>query len=482
MIVSRNIVFVVLDTVRKDYFDEYATRLCDASDASFTQFRAAGSWSVPCHASSFTGLLPSQHDLHAESFDSDTDLGAALSGRTFLSDLDDYSTFGVSSNIYMNREFGFDSLFDEFRDHSIGNHFHASPFPEARTEFDLEGGGRFGKYATAVLQAVSDDYPARTVANGLWLKLHEHVENLPVPRLGDNGARANSDAILEFASDADEPFFVFANFMDAHNPLENSRKYDQSLHSVPNSWTSNEYDKWELLIDDRATDQYSSNYRALYGAAVDYLDRTVANLIEQLDATTDRETTVIVTADHGHNLGYDHENGYFHHTTSLSEGILHVPFEVYNPPPAWPNRYGKRVSQTAIPALVKSIRDGEWDDSTFEEPVVAENVGLLGHGDGIDHETADERDLEFWNRMIRCGYLDDEKYEWDSLGRCRRFELDVERPCWQSETSSDCSVPDRLEDRFDVTIAEYKERWHGHRQRLQFDDSVAENLEDLGYL
>lgn len=480
---SRNIVLIVLDTVRQDYFDEYGTRLGERSDTSFEQFRAASSWSVPCHASLFTGQLPSHHHLHAERFDAEFDFAEALDDRTFLDDLDGYETLGVSSNIYMNVEFGFDRLFDEFRDHSIGNHWHAAPFPEARTEFDVEADSQLRRYASGVSQALEDDYPLRTFANGLWAKYYGIVDELPLPRFGDNGARVNSDAILEFAEGADEPFFVFANFMDAHNPLQHSRRYDESLHSVPNTWTSNEFSKWELLIDDRATDEYTRNYRALYGAAIEYLDRVVSDLIEKLETETEGDTTVIVTADHGHNLGYEHEDGYFHHTTSLSEGILHVPFEVYNPPDDWPERVTERISQTAVPALVRSIRDGRWRASVAgDEPVVAENVGLLGQGDGIDHETADETDEAFWSRMIRCGYLDDEKFEWDSLGRCRRFALDATKPCWQSLQDSDCEVPEDLTACFDEDIDAYKERWQRHEQRLEFDDSVSENLKDLGYL
>lgn len=480
---SRNIVFVVLDTVRKDYFDEYAAELSERSDTSVTQFRAASSWSVPCHASLFTGLLPSQHDLHAESFDAEFDFGASLAGRTFLDDLEGYATFGVSSNVYMNEEFGFDLLFDEFEDHSIGNHWHAAPFPEARTDFEFEDGPQLRKYLSGISQALDDDYPARSFANGLWSKYYERIEDLPLPRLGDNGARANSDALVEFAARTDEPFFAFANFMDAHNPLQNSRRYDQRLHSVPNDWSSNEFSKWELLIDDSATEEYTENYRALYGAAVEYLDRVTSDLVERIEEVTTAETTVIVTADHGHNLGYDHEDGYFHHTSSLSEGVLHVPFVIFNPPDAWPDRVTERISQTKVPEIVAAIRDDEWDDSLANgEPVVAENIGLLGQDSGIDHETADEQDEAFWNRMIRCGYLDDEKYEWDTLGSCRRFALDVERPCWQSLRESDCEVPERLTGRFDEEMAAYKDRWRRRDQRLEFDESVSENLKDLGYL
>jgi len=60
----RNVVLIVLDTVRKDYFDEYAYRLQDRSDVTFSNCRAASSWSVPSHASMITGELPHVHGIH----------------------------------------------------------------------------------------------------------------------------------------------------------------------------------------------------------------------------------------------------------------------------------------------------------------------------------------------------------------------------------------------------------------------------------
>ena len=66
---TRNVVLVCLDTVRKDYFDEYATRLQKLCDVSFEQCRAASSCSVRSHASFMTGELPYRHGI--DSYNSD---------------------------------------------------------------------------------------------------------------------------------------------------------------------------------------------------------------------------------------------------------------------------------------------------------------------------------------------------------------------------------------------------------------------------
>jgi arylsulfatase A-like enzyme len=60
---SRNIVFIYLDSVRKDYFDVYASRLSAMADTTFEQCRAPSGWSLPNYASLLTGTLPHEHGV-----------------------------------------------------------------------------------------------------------------------------------------------------------------------------------------------------------------------------------------------------------------------------------------------------------------------------------------------------------------------------------------------------------------------------------
>ncbi|QLD88787.1 sulfatase-like hydrolase/transferase [Natronomonas salina] len=480
---TRNIVLIVLDTVRKDYFDRYASRIPKASGTSFSNCRAASSWSVPSHASIFTGLLPHQHDIHSESFDADFDFGERLHNPSIFENLQEYTTFGISSNLYINEEFGFDSLFDEFTDHSIGTHYTAAPFPEVSTDLTSDADSWFAKQVHGFRKALQSENPFKSLCNGVWYTFGDTIERLPLPRVGDNGAKANANGIREFAERTDGPFFVFANFMDAHNPLQNSLVYEQSLHSASNSWSSNEKDKWELLIEGSESEQYRNNYRDLYGASIEYLDRVVDELVDDLDSATANETTVLITADHGHNLGYEHEDGYYHHTASLSEGILHVPLEVINPPESWPDEVPEYVSQIQLPSLIAAIKEETWDDALIPEtPVVAENIGLLGETSEIDYDGERDVDRDFWNRMIRCGYVDESKYEWDSEGGRYKYRLDQQKPCWQELVESDCEIPADLRERFDESLEAYKSQWEKSNQNLSFDEGVADNLKDLGYL
>jgi len=92
----RNIVLLCLDTVRKDFFDEYAPRLVDRADIVYDGCRAASSWSAPSHASMFTGQLPSEHGVHAYQ----RDFSVIDREDTFLGELPDYQALGASANVW----------------------------------------------------------------------------------------------------------------------------------------------------------------------------------------------------------------------------------------------------------------------------------------------------------------------------------------------------------------------------------------------
>ena len=98
--------------MRKDYFDRFAPRLVASADSRFEDCRAASGWSVPSHASLLSGSLPSTHGIHAFT----PRFNALDTTETFLDDLPDHRSVGVSANVYASSAFGFDTLFSEFVD------------------------------------------------------------------------------------------------------------------------------------------------------------------------------------------------------------------------------------------------------------------------------------------------------------------------------------------------------------------------------
>lgn len=421
----RNVVLLCLDTVRKDYFDAHASRLRAAADIRFEQCRAASCWSVPSHASMVTGALPHEHGVHARSPRFDV-LDPA---ETVRSDLPDHRFLGVSANVYAGSAYGFDSLFDEFVD--VGrDHRYADALDVARFLDDHSAaGGR--KYADVVRAALRNDRPGESLLNAAALQLDQSIRGgalsgLPTPF--DDGARTVARQIRRRLADADEPVVCFANVMEAHEPHRDSLRYNRHLYAdgVPRGWDSTGLDTWDVLDRTPAVETALDRYRSLYGAAVDYLDRVVVDLIDDVRRTTDRETTVVVTADHGENLGRPADDGALGHVTSLSEGVLHVPLLVFNPPEHGVDRSVREyVSHLGLRRLLAGLAAGRVLDITTDHPVAEVGGVTPGNDPLVDADPA------YWDRAIRCAYDGGRKVEWDSRGERREVDVDRERPCWQ---------------------------------------------------
>jgi hypothetical protein len=467
---DRNVVLLVLDTVRKDYFDEHAPRLRAKSDLSFEQCRAASSWSTPSHASMMTGELPSVHGIHARN----VDFTGLRTEDTFLADLPGYTATGASTNIFAGTPFGFDGAFDSFA--SMSRH---ALFPDGLdidkflSETDRDSSGRYVEFLRAV---AGHEHPVKSVLNGVFLKLNDALEPLPLPRLYDYGTVTVSREVLDQVDDSEGPQFVFANYMEAHTPLQATRVYDGSLHDVPTDWSSNEVDIFDINnADDMAQfDEYFRNFRQLYGTAIDYLDRRLVDLVDEIHERTERETTVVVTADHGENLGTEADDHLLGHVSTLTDATLHVPLEVFNPPEGYEETVDDYVSHLDLPELLVALAEEEVADIR-RDTVPAERIGL-----GLSH---DPDNYEYWDRMIRCAYRGEEKFEWDSLGNRFRHQIDPERASWQERVETEVDVPSWALSPFPEDLESYDKRARGGGATTEeMDEHTRDQLEELGYL
>lgn len=465
---TRNIVLIVLDCVRKDYFDEFAPRLQELVDLSFEQCRAASAWSVPSHASMFTGELPHQHGVHTHN----RDYSQLEVTDTFLSELDEYRTLGTSANVYAGSSFGFDSLFDEFSDVAPTHRF-----PEGLDvrafgfESEAEGAALYAKFLRA---AIRHDHPVKSLGNGVLTKLYHLSRESPLPALLDDGASVVAKTARKQVKQSQEPFFQFINFMDAHGPLQHVMGYDRDLHSASNNWSSSDYDKWEVVANIEDHDEYLERYRGLYGASIEYLDRKVSAFIETVQAATEKETTFVVTADHGENLGFPKDDYLLDHTSSLTEALLHVPLAVVNPPNDYPPFEFQYVSQLKLETLVTGLARSNMPDVSSDQ-VPAEVIGKTA---GV--EPKDKRGDEWWNRMVRCVYDEEQKFEWDSLKNKYLYGLDSD----YSFTNKKINMDDKEIESgwFDEEIVDYKNRAVNNNRKRSVGESTKGRLDSLGYL
>jgi arylsulfatase A-like enzyme len=471
---KRNVVLICLDTVRKDYFDRFATRLAAEADVSYEQCRAASAWSSPSHASMLTGTLPHEHGIHTHN----RDFATLSRGDTVVGDLarDGYTALGVSANLFAGPRYGFDTLFDRF----VG----VDPkvvFQDAWDPLGVEGTG-LRRGVNYVRAAHGRGQLGKYTVNVAAYQANRLLGRLPVS-VHDKGGTTVSREALRQVRETEGPFVQFVNFMDAHQPHYPFRGIDGSLHSVPRGWSSADdfyRVKWEVNREGRVEEnrEFLDRFEQLYGASVEYLDRLVVEFIESVRDETDGNTTFVVTADHGENLAGEADGYLFEHTSSLSEGLLHVPCVVVDAPDEQRTTVTGLFSHLQLRELLVGLARGEFPDVTRER-IAAEVVGL---SPGTVDLTPEEE--SYFDRLIRAAYEGEAKYVWDSLGNTVAYRLDPNRPSWEERGGEGVSPPAWTTHYFADDAADAKARAQdvarGERETV---DSFAEaRLRDLGYL
>ncbi|ESP90016.1 sulfatase-like hydrolase/transferase [Candidatus Halobonum tyrrellensis] len=460
----RNVVLICLDTVRKDFFDSNAKRIKDSADVDVRQCRATSAWSAPSHAGMFTGELPHQHGVHTyqRSFNGIPEEG------TFLSKLPEHTLLGASANTFAGPPFNFNQRFDKFRYFTSPSHrYTAGLNPVSYNNGTLKE--RYGRF---LRDALRSDHPIASLLNGAIGVTRQVNRHTPFKDIFDDGAKPLLNEARGMVNSVEEPYFLFLNLMDAHLPLTPHRNLRD--HEVPSSWSTHSYDQWEYFGRRDEFEEYWRYRESLYAAVIEYLDRVVSEFVKYVTSRSAVPTSVIVTADHGENLGRSEEGGLVNHTSSLSEGLLHVPFSIINPGDIIPSPENRVVSHLDMPDVVSALAKGQ---ETFEWDAIP-RAEVMGMGPNPDPPSK----KEFWDRTIRCVYEDMTKYVWDTQGTEAVYKLKHGKPSWQREVDGPFELPPELESLFKCDIAAARDQAFEEENSATVSKSTESRLEELGYL
>jgi len=277
----RNLLLISLDTLRADHLGCYGyqrptspflDRLA-SQGVLFEQAYATSPWTLPSHASLFTGLYPSQHGVMTEELALPGDLptlAEALRERGF-------ATAGFVSGIFVGPRFGLGRGFERY--------------------LAIPTRAKSGGSATSL--SATD----RVSAGGLeWLAARDG-----------------------------RPFFLFLHYFDIHSDYRPEPRFAEQFgkpyHGPVDGSTR------QLLAFLRRQIAFDADDRAhlvdLYDAEIRQLDQGLENLFAELrERGALEQTVVVVTADHGEEL-FDH-GGVFHGQTQYQE-MLRVPLVLVGP-------------------------------------------------------------------------------------------------------------------------------------------------------
>jgi len=310
-----NVLFVVLDTVRKDHLTVYGhdrpttPTLAEFADEArvYEQAVAPAPWTLPVHASLFTGRYPSEHGATQEDpyLEGSTTLAESLSAAG-------YATSCYSSNAWITPYTRLTAGFD-----AQDNFFRAMP-----------GDFLSGPLARA-WQRINDSDRLRGMADRI-VELGATVnERLAAGGGEDSKTPAVIDQAIEFVDSTDGPFFSFINLMDAHLPYHPPAEYAQQFAPGVDSsdvcQNSKAYNCGAREIDDEEWEAI----RGLYDAEIRHIDAELERLFGWLKRTGRwEETAVVVCADHGELHG---EHGLYGHEFNIYDPLINVPLLIKHP-------------------------------------------------------------------------------------------------------------------------------------------------------
>jgi arylsulfatase A-like enzyme len=358
------VLLVVLDALRRDAIEPYGAppgstpALAELArrGSAVAHAYATSSWTLPSHASMFTGLLPRQIGLGQPpdgTPQSARPVFQAASERLLPSVLSaaGYDTRGFSANLWASGHVGLDTGFSEFA--------YAVPDRGGRIEA-MVGDGRRAQLAWAL--------------EGLRSR-------------SDNGAAELGRGLRASIADwSGRPTFWFVNVCECHSPYMPPRPWNDlpPTERVRAALEARRHLTFEALCLYTAghwqiPSEALERMRHLYSRAAAYVDHWIADALEALDQRGILDQTlVIVTADHGENFG---EHGLIGHGFGVNEALVNVPLVAAGP--GAPDPAGT-LSLAELPWVIASaagIEDHPWAAAELPDGVAVSQFDRMGPSD-----------------------------------------------------------------------------------------------------
>lgn len=486
-----NIIFLVLDTARAQNFFCYGhqretTPHIDAFSDNYVKCENAISvapWTLPSHASLFTGTPPAIHQTNSL----DSAIPEALSTLPeVLTDMG-YRTVGIASNPWLTSQFNVTNGFEDFH-HLFGPLATESyrEFVKTVTDTSLP---RY-KRIQCLLQKQSVSALVKNSLNASFRYLNEQED--------DGAARALK--IAKDVVDKFDRFFLFVNFLEPHLPYDPPEEYkrkfipDQVKESRLESLNQDAIE-YNIRNKEMSNDDFELLER-LYDAELNYVDACIAELFQYMrDRGKFEDTLIFILGDHGENIG---DHGLMGHQYSVHDTLVHIPL-IFKPPitDAESRSIQHRVSSLDVPATVAEFLPGEnqslkrfinqqkgeliSENSKRRSPVFAEYLNPMPPISRLETRLQnDSFDVSQYDCALRAVYLQNWKLIRGSDGETKLYNI-VEDPYETANKSSEFpSKVTEMEQILDEISKQYDDDYTSRTSGPS--EGIEKRLEDLGYL
>lgn len=487
-----NILFIVMDTARaRDALPsrnpEKLPNLVKIANegVEFSTTIANAPWTLPSHASMFTGQYTSDHGTHAgaKQFRPDHDsLVTSLQNAG-------YTTVAFSNNSWVSPEFGFDRGFDYFYK---GWELLRGDGTLARAMRDYDELGM--QLGSLIDSSTIRTFPT-TLLNSIYAKF--------LRKRYDYGAKVTNWKIkrwFESEYDGENPFFMFINYLEPHLEYDPPRRYCSFLPDGVSVREAKaiEQDAWEYLAGDIAmSDEDFQILKGLYDSELHYLDYRIGKLREYLSSCGLLEQTfVVIVGDHGENIG---DHGLMDHQYALYNTLTHVPLiirgrgvftgghtvsDIIEVRDLFPTILeaadvvtpsGTGISEDSLFDILVNRSDHGKHFAISEYKVPQPDMNTL-HKKAPQSERAD---LSRYDRALHAIHTEEWKYICASDGSEELYQIQDDPREQTDLIGSHEDVRNQLRNQLVDTVGQPE---RGEKRSESMDSKAQQRLEDLGYI
>ena len=402
-----NVIIILWDTVRADRMSLYGYGLdttprikawAETNGMVFDNAISPAMWTVPSHASMFSGTPPSTH-------------GAGFDHRW----LDDHNV----------------TLAEQFRDNGYDTYaFSANPnlspnrvnLLQGFDKFDLSWGRRWKQKVVQHTRKKLLKQDRSTEISPANPGKHKGVGFY-------NAGPITHEAMTQWLDkrpDSTKPFFAYLSYMEAHKPRVpklDSRKVVADDETIKLGLQTDLTFQSQLIYsyDKKSyTDAELEAVNRVYDATLRDLDTATADLLDDLEERGILDNTIVIlTADHGEQLG---EHKQFGHRNGVYQSLVHVPLVIAYPKKLEPQRVTEAVSNLEIystlmeltgvepPSEAQQITPGNLTDlSNMAKSIFAESISIDRLGFGKVKKMFPDLGRDVWANKYRTVAYEDYK-------------------------------------------------------------------------